>query len=363
MHKAGECYMKKIISVLCLVFAVFIINGKAQAFNVPDIEGYEMFGKTAQEIVEGGLDISPMNILGNITQTVGAEIKSFSATAGALLVLCLMSSVTGTLNSAIGQKTAFDAAFFSFFTVISGLALTCFFKALGYGVEVISNMADFMNKLTPIVVLALFAGSRAASAAAFEPVLSAAVFVVSTVTERCLVPLTAFSAVLSVAGNMGDKNRISGFVRLVKSLTRWLMALIITIFTGINTIYGFTAPAADAVAARTLKFAVGSLVPVVGGFLSDTLDTVATSATVMKNAVGASGIIIMCIICMSPIVKIGIMQMILKFISALCEPITDARISAMLWEVSEAVTAVFGMVILTAVLFLINICIILRVTG
>ncbi len=355
--------MRKVFVFCLFIFIFFSESDRVSAFSVPEIEGYGIFSETANEIMSGELSLKPADILDNILKSVASEIKSFSGTAAVILIMSLLSSTVGTLNSAIGQKTAPQAAFFTFFTIISGLALTCFSKVMGYGTEVISYMTSFMSKLTPVIILTLFACSKTASAAAFEPVLSASVFVASEIIEKCLVPLITFSAVLSVAGNVGDKNRISGFVKIVKSLTRWIMALVITVFTGVNTIYGFTSPAIDAVSTRTLKFAVGSLVPVVGGFLSDTLDTVATSAAVMKNAVGVSGIIIMCIICITPVIKIGIMQIILKLISALSEPITDSRISAMLWDMSEVVTAVFGMVVLTAVLFLINICIILRATG
>ena len=88
-----------------------------------------------------------------------------------------------------------------------------------------------------------------------------------------------------------------------------------------------------------------------------------TSAKLLKNAVGVSGLIIMCGICIAPIIKIGIMQLMLKLCAALAEPVTDRRISAMLWSVSESITSVFGVLILTAVLFLINICLIISVTG
>ena len=224
-------------------------------------------------------------------------------------------------------------------------------------------MTSFMNKLTPVLILSLFTCCKSVSAAAFEPVLSGAVYVVSIVIEKCLVPLMTFSAVLSVAGNIGETTSISGFIKIVKSITKWLMAFVITLFTGINAIYGFSASSLDAVSAKTIKFAVGSLVPVVGGFLSDTLDTVTTSAGLIKNAVGVSGIVIMCGICVVPVIKLGVMQLLLKLCAAIAEPVTDKRISGMLWSISEAVTSVFGVVILTAVLFVINICIILRATG
>ena len=224
-------------------------------------------------------------------------------------------------------------------------------------------MGSFITKLSPLFCVTLLSCGGVSSAAAFHPVLSAAVYIITIIIEKCLIPLITFGAVLSIAGNISDKTQLSGFCRIVKSAARWIMAAVITLFTGISTIYGFSAPAIDALGAKTAKFAVGSLVPIVGGFLSDTLETVISGTQLMKNAVGVSGIIAVCAICAIPVLKIGIMQLMLKLTAAICEPITDKRISDMLWEISETVTTVFAMVIMTAVLFIINISIILAVTS
>ncbi|RHP09738.1 hypothetical protein DW004_03555 [Firmicutes bacterium AF36-3BH] len=83
----------------------------------------------------------------------------------------------------------------------------------------------------------------------------------------------------------------------------------------------------------------------------------------MKNAVGTSGIIVMCVICVLPILKIGVIQLMLKLTSSIAEPLTDKRVSSMLWEVSESVTTIFAVVVMVAVLFMINISIMLAATG
>ena len=351
--------MKRVLFILMLVMS---ISATVYAYDIPTIDGYDIFSNRAVEMATGEFSLNPVDVFNNIIASLSEELKSFSVTASSILVMTLLSSTVNTMNSALGTGMSANASFFTFFTVISGLALTCFFKTLTYATEVMGYMTDFMSKLSPVLIVTLFACCKPASAAAFEPVLSAAVVIVSEVITRCLVPLITFSAVLSVAGNVGDRNGISGFVKIVKSATKWIMALVITVFTGINAIYGFATPALDAVGTRTLKFAVGSLVPIVGGFLSDTLDTVTASGAVVKNAVGASGIVMLCIICLPPIIKLGIMQMMFKLISAITEPIADRRISGMLWEIGEAFVALFGVVVLTAVMFIINICIILRFT-
>lgn len=352
-------------SRICLLTAVilFFVCIKAYALDIPQIEGYSVFSETVSDIVKGDFSLNPINIFNNIILNITDEIKNFTAQAAAIIVMAILSSAVSTLNSALGENESGKLAFFVFFTLLSGTALSCFETALLYANDVISHMTSFMNKFTPVLMVMLFACGKTVSAASFEPVMSASVVVISVIIEKCLVPLMTFSAVLAVASNVGDGAGISGFIKIVKSLTKWLMAFVITLFTGINAVYGFSVSTLDAVSAKTMKFAVGSLVPVVGGFLSDTLETVLSSAKLLKNAVGVSGILILCGICVIPIIKIGIMQLMLKFCAALTEPVTDRRISAMLWAVSESVTSIFGTLILTAVLFLINICLIVGVTG
>ncbi len=331
--------------------------------TVPQIDGYGLFNDTANQIVSGGFSLRPTDILSDVFAVFTAQVRDFSKTAAVIVIMALLSSTVGTLNSSFGKNSAGQAAFFVFFTVISGLLLSCFSTAMGYAAEVIGQMTSFMDKLTPVLIMSLFTCCKSVSAAAFEPVLSAVVYAVSLVIEKCLVPLMTFSAVLSVVGSFGDTNSISGFIKIIRSVTKWLMAFIITLFTGINAVYGFSVSSLDAISAKAIKFAMGSLVPIVGGFLSDSLDTVTTSAALIKNAVGVSGIVIICLIVMTPVIKIGAMQLMMKLCAAVVEPMTDKRISDMLWNMSETITAVFGTVVLTAVLFVLNICIILRATG
>ena len=107
---------------------------------------------------------------------------------------------------------------------------------------------------------------------------------------------------------------------------------------------------------------MGSCVPVVGGLVSDTVETVLSGAKLMKNAVGTAGIITIITICLVPVIKLGVIILMLKLAAAAAEPLTDKRISAMITDIIAPVTMVFSMVISTAMLFIISIAIILGAT-
>lgn len=352
-------------SLLFKITLILILTAPACAASaeIPRLEGEDLFNETVENTVTGNLSLNPIDIINMMSEDLTGEIKECAGDVIILFIIAAISGVITALSSSMGNKSAGEAAFFACFTLMSAAALKCFSAAMGYGTEVIGAMTNFITKLSPLLMVTIAASGKTVSAAAFQPVMSGAVYVVSVVIEKCLVPLVAFSSVLAVAGNISDRVQLSGFCRVVKSISKWLMAAIITIFTGISAIYGFSSPALDAVGGKAVKFAVGSLVPVVGTFLSDTLETVVSGTRLMKNAVGTSGIVVMCALCAIPVLKIGVIQLMLKLASAISEPLTDKRISSMMWEMSEAVTTVFAVVIMVAVLFLINISIMLAATN
>lgn len=347
----------KLIVIIMLIFPL-----KSYAYEIPKIQGETLFNETAEKINSGKFSVNPVEILNSILQALTKEIKESSGYIVSILFIAALSALVRVLTDSLGDEASVTAAF-ACFVLMSTAALKCFFLALDYGNNVISMICDFITKLTPTLIMTLFTCGDVVTAGAFEPIMSAAVYVIAVVIEKCLIPLICFSAILSVAGNINEKVQISNFCRVLKSVSKWVMVAIITVFTSISALYGFSAPSLDALSGKAVKFAVGSLVPVVGGFLSDTLDTVLSGTRLMKNAVGVSGMVSLCVMSLIPVLKIFIIQLLLKVGAALCEPIADKRISNMMWEMSDSIMMIFAVVVMITVLFLINISIILLVTG
>ena len=359
-------------SLLFKLLMIFVLSAPVSAYaaapidlpgGIPSLDGEEMYNDTVEKLVSGEMSLNPANVLSMLADDLLGEVRECAGNVTVLFIIAAISGVINAVSKSFGGKSVSEAAFFACFTLMSAAALKCFTAAMEYGSDVVTAMTDFITKLSPLLMLMIASSGYAASAAAFQPVMSGAVYVVSIIIEKCLMPLIVFGAILSVAGSISDKVQLSGFCKLVKSVSKWIMAAVITIFTGISAIYGFAAPALDAVSSRTLKFAMGSLVPVVGTFLSDTLETVVGGTRLIKNSVGTAGIVVMCVICLIPILKITAIQLMLKLTSAVAEPLTDKRISSMMWEMSESVTAIFAVVVMAAVMFILNISIMLAATG
>lgn len=223
--------MKKILIIL--IFVLFIPL-TAYSYEIPQLDGEAGFNETVELAANGELNLNPVKILNSVAQLFIGEIKSSASEIAVLLLAASMSGIVNVLTGSFGSKSSGEASFFACFTLMSAAALRCFNAALSCGTAATDAMTLFTDKLSPLLMLVLISCGKVTSANTFQPVLSASVYIISIIIKSCLVPLLTFGAVLSVAGSINDKMQISNFTRVIRSLSKWLMAAIITVFTGIS---------------------------------------------------------------------------------------------------------------------------------
>ena len=348
---------------LAIIFVLFLALGQGVFAEEIEIDGHAFYNSTAQEIVEGRLELNPVSIINLVKKSLFGEIENVKSMLKTIVLIGVSAGLLKVLNEAFGTGEVGEVAFFACFAIMSGVCVSVFSEAVGYGTEVVHNLCDFITKFEPVFMGLLVTGGAITQASAFQPVLAASVYILGILVDKCILPIIYFSAILGIVNNIGARVEIGTLNKLLTSVSKWLLTGVLTLFSAILTLYGFGTSALNAVAAKGIKFAVGSLVPVVGGLLSDTVETVISGTNLLKNAVGTAGMITVISMVFVPALKIWIMMMLLKVTAALCEPFSDKRITGLLLSVSDSVSAMFQLVITSGVLFIISIGIILISTG
>lgn len=351
--------MKK-LAIILVLFLGFSHTALAQEI---EISGEDFFNRTAQEIVTGDLKLSPTNIINMVKDRVFGEITNVKSMLKAIVLVAASAGLLKILSEAFSAGEVGEAAFFACFAMMSGVSVSVFSEAVGYGTGVVHSLCEFITKFEPLFMGLLVSGGAITQAAAFQPVFAASVYIMGLLVDKCILPMAYFSAILGIVNNIGGRVEIGTLNKLLNSAAKWLLTGVLTLFSAILSLYGFGTSALNAVAAKGIKFAVGSLVPVVGGLLSDTVETVISGTNLLKNAVGTAGMITVIVMVAMPVIKIWIMMMLLKITAAVCEPFSDKRLTGILLSVADAVSAVFQMVITAGMLFIISIGIILASTG
>lgn len=352
----------KIGKLWCWVCIFFILSITVYGED-GHIQGESFYNSLVSRIVSGELDLSPASVINSIINGIRSEVDGLGGFIKTVLITGILSGVLKVVTDSMGSCEADSAGFFACFSAMTVAALEVFTQVVGYGSEVIHDMCEFITKLEPVFIGLLVSAGAVTQAAAFQPVITASVYVVGVVVDNCILPLTYFSAMLAIVNNLSARIELGTLCKLIQSISKWILVGVLTVFSGILTFYGITTASLNTVATKGVKFAVGSLVPVVGSLLSDTVDTVLSGAGLLKNAAGTAGMITIIVILFVPVVKIWVMMMLLKLCAGFVEPFSHKRVTGMLLSMSEAITGIFAMVITSAVLFLISLGIIISATG
>lgn len=348
--------MKKLILILILLLTSTSVYAESDV----RIRDYPEFEHYTESFASGENPISPEGVFkGFINMLFGEVLRS----KGYLATIMTAAAAAGLLRLLESNGGCTEAAYFTSYSIMSASVVRLLSETVGFGTEVIHSVCDFITKLAPIFLGLIAATGRVTSAAAFSPILSAAVYIFSYIVNRVITPIIYLGAVLGIVGNISGRMQLGSFNSLLRSVSRWILTALLTVFTSLCALYGFNAPVLDALGAKTAKFAVGTLVPVVGGLLADTMETVVGGTRVLKNAVGSSGLVCIIIIAAAPVIKVWIIWFMLRLSAALCEPLCDRKMTHMLSDVSDSVSTVLAVMMTAVMLFIITIAIMLASTG
>lgn len=328
-----------------------------------EIQGNDLFNQTVKNVTDGTFALNPITLINSFFESFFYELKNTKALLKTILLTALAAGMVRILSSAFKDSQTAESAGIACFLLLCLSSIKVFSEVAGYAAAAIHNICDFITKFEPIFMAMLISGGAVTQAAAFAPVLAASVYVLGLLVDKCILPLCYFSAILGICGNIGNRIEIGTLTKLLNSVSKWLLTGVLTVFTAILSLYGFSTKAFNSVTAKGLKFAVGSLVPVVGGILSDTVDTVLTGANLLKNAVGTAGAVVLFTTAFTPVLKILVMMLLLKAVAAIVEPFSEKRIVNMLLAVSDSIKIMFSMVVTSSLLFIISIAIILLSSG
>ena len=141
---------------------------------------------------------------------------------------------------------------------------------------------------------------------------------------------------------------------MVKSFVTWCLKTILIVYTSYMGITGVISGTTDAAALKAARLTISTVVPVVGGILSDASEAVLVSVGTMKNAAGVYGILAAAAILLDPFLKIGAHYLMLKGAGAVCTLLDPKGIGGLLDIFSAAMGLILAMAGTCCLLLLIS---------
>lgn len=307
--------------------------------------------KMISSFKEGKLDLSPQKIIEGISRYFFHEVTANLSLMGKLLVIAIICATLQNLQAAFEGGTVAKLAYYVCFLAVATIAIGSFHIAVSAALTAIGSMVRFMELLLPILLVLLTVMGGLTSAALFQPFLMVFLGFMGFFTEAIIFPLIYLTAVLSIANNISESFKVSKLTLLLKQATKAGIGLVLTLFVGVITVEGVTGGVVDGVSLRTAKFVTGAFVPVAGSMFADALDAVMGGSLLLKNALGLTGVVVLSLIILFPVIKLLAIALIYRVTAALLQPLGDSPLADTLEEIAGSLFLTFAAVLSVGIMF------------
>ena len=316
----------------------------------------------AQDLITGeGIDYG---VIGNfVMEKLFREIRvSLKAMVSALIVIILMAIVRGIeleTDSMVSKVTSLVG-----FLVIVSMLLNSYFTIVKVFTDTVGLITGIMEIISPFMLAILIATGEIVTSGIISPILLFVTSLIGVVITYIILPLLTLSLVFKVISNMSDGIKVDKLSKLFSSTAMWTIGIVFTLFLGIMELEGSVTTSIDEVTVKTTQAAVSNLVPIVGKFVSDSLEVVMGASEVIGKAVGIIGIVVIILGSLIPIIKITLCSFMCFILSAVSELLnTDNKITNLCDAMSKQYKTLLGIMIGVIVAFVIGIGVVINLMG
>lgn len=286
-------------------------------FSRPMAEAYDALPDTVRDALPDGIwgsggpdaarlseELRPEAWFSRLREALLAGLPGAGRMLGQLVLICVLSALSGQLAAAFGRGKAVEAVQICT-TVFSALLLLEEEAAMLETLTTcLRRLQVTVNAFLPLLGGLFAAGGSGAVSASGCGGLLMSFALLENLCTALLLPMLAACLGLSALAGLSIGRRLGGLLACMKRLVGFLLGLFGVMFSAVFGLQSILAVGADSVAARTVKFAVGSAVPVIGGVMGDTVRTVGAGLEYLKDTVGVFGVFLTLLLILPPLLQV-----------------------------------------------------------
>ena len=306
-------------------------------------------------VISGQNAVNYSSMFSSVLGLIGGSVLKYLPILSVIVAIGVIGNMLNGFKSKFGEKSSSNLIQLVCFMAVSLLVITMIKNLVSTTTNAVTSMTEQMNAIFPILLTLMIGLGATSTASVYQPVVAIISTYVADFFTYFIVPLFMVSFVFSIISNISDSVKLDKFSSFISSFFKWSVGLVFTIFFAVFTLQGITASKFDSLSIRTTKYTIKSYVPIMGGYLADGMDLILASTVLIKNAVGFIGILLCLTTIISPLIRIALFSLMLKFVSAILQAMGEAKTSNFLSEVSKSITMLSTTLIAVGFMYLISV--------
>ncbi len=311
----------------------------------------------------GGEGIDYTNFFGDLLSTLFDNVKRMIPAFACVAAVALLCGILQTLQSDyLGKSTAQIVYFIAYMGALIPI-LAILTESITLSQNTVESLQKQMSAIFPLMITLMATVGGNVSVAIFQPSVAFLSNGMVALIGNVIFPVTIAIIVFSMSGNLFGDLKTDRFSKFLKGINKWCIGIGISVFGLFLTVQGLTAATYDGIARRAAKYAIGTGVPIVGGFLSGGFDLVIAGGILIKNSLGNFSVFLLISVLLEPITTLVGANLLFRLTAAIAHPFGESKISAFMEETAENLNYCTAGVLFVAFLYFIAILLLVCGSG
>ena len=273
-----------------------------------------------------------------------------------VVLLVILAALFANFTNVFSGSQAGEASFYLVYMLLLALLIHSFGSLSADLSGSLEDLTAFMQALMPSYFLAVTAASGAATAMVFYEMVLGVIFLIQTLLLNAVIPGIQAYVIIQLINYLHKEDFLSKLADLLRTVLEWTLKTITAMVIGMELIQNMISPALDSLKRDALG-KTAAAIPGIGNVIDGATEVALGTAVLIRNCLGVTGIVVLVILGLPPIIKLAMTVLAYKLLAALLQPVSDKRMTGCLWAMGEGCRLLLKVLITVELLFLITIAV------
>lgn len=320
------------------------------------------FSDYVTKLMHGQIPFSLENSLQTIGNGLAANLVQERKLYIYLILLAVIGAVLGNFATLLQGKQVAQTAFYAVYLLFFSVLITSFAQVSQIAETTLEQLLEFMKVLLPSYFATMaFSQGTAATGVYYEFALSM-ITIVDYVLLKFVFPAIQVYFLLCIANQLSRQDMFSKMAELIQDFVKFIVKAMFGIMMGINVVQGLVLPVTSQLQ-NSVVLKMSGAIPGVGNTVSSVASTVLCAGTLVKNAVGITGVIAVALYCGIPLLRLVLHKFFFQMANALIQPVSDKRVIESISSVVSSFRLLIYAVFAGCMMFVVSIALMSAMTS
>lgn len=269
--------------------------------------------------------------------------KGVIANCAAILALCVVSAITASFKNSFPPLGT--AGEYISILALSGAVFGAVNNVVALVEQATLRFVQYLLTLLPVMTAMYAYGGSNSAAISSATSVNLFCTVITVICNTVLTPLVNICLTLSLTSALPGCGNIHPISNGIKNLSSSLTAFVFSILGFAVSVQTVISAAGETYATRTIRFASGVFIPVIGSMVGEASRTILASVKQAKSVIGSGGIIAVITLMIPPVAVVVLYKMGILLCAAAAKMMGCEKESAFLYDIN----GIFGILLAVTV--------------